>query len=171
MNPLPISSDHLPIRSDEYRRFTNVNPAQTAPQTRARPAPARPGAARFTDRDLQALRSAELPLRQRAGARTEAISGDQPAWRTSAPRLRAKCALRAGREAARQFAQAARGTQRDLRHQCRTPAPTRGTRISRHGSGACRPRLGQSGRHRRRYGGVLSRRRRSTIRSGAAQWR
>jgi hypothetical protein len=170
MNPLPILSDHLPIRSDEYRQSTHLSAAQTAPQTRAQPASARPGAARFTDRDLQTLRSAELPLRQWAGTRTEAISGDQPAWRTSAQRLRAKCALRAGCGAAGQFAQAARGTQRDLRHQCRTPAPTRGARINRHGPGVGCPRLGQSGCHHRRYGGVLSRRRRSTIRSGAAQW-
>ena len=93
MTLLQILSDYLQVRSDEYRRFAHIRAAQTAPQTCARPTPARAGAARLTDRDLQALRPAKLSLRQRPGARAEAISGDQPAEWASPQRLRAQCAL------------------------------------------------------------------------------
>ena len=169
MTPLQILSDYLLIRSDEYRRFIHLRASQPAPQTCARPAPARAGAARLTDRDLQALRPAELSLRQRAGARAEAISGDQPAERAPTQRLRAQCALPEGCGAARQFSPAARSPQRDLLDQCRAPAPTRGDRIKRHGSGPDRLRPGQGGSHRRRHGGVLPCRRRSTGQCGGTR--
>src|SRR5215472_17485533 len=101
MTRLQILSDYLQIRSDGYRRFANIRAAQTAPQTGARSTPARVCAARLADRDLQAVRPAELSLRQRAGARAEAISGDQPAERASAQRLRAQCVLSEDRGTAR----------------------------------------------------------------------
>ena len=164
-----ILSDYLLIRSDEYHNFNRIRAAQTAQQTCARPAPARAGAAGIADRDLQALRPPELSLRQRAGARTEAISGDQPAEWTSTQRLRTQCALPKGRRTARQFSPTSCGTQRDLLDQCRTPATARGDRIERHGSGPDRLRPGQSRSHRRRYGGVLPRRRRSTVQCGGAR--
>jgi hypothetical protein len=56
-----------------------------------------------------------------------------------------------------------------LLDQCRTPAPTRGDRIERHGSGPDRLRRGQSGSHRRRHGGVLPCRRRSTGQDGGTR--
>src|SRR5215469_16482743 len=114
MNRPLILSVYLVIRSDDDHRFACVGAAQAAPQTRTRPAPARVGAARLTDRDVQALRPAELPLRQRAGSRAEAVSGDQPAEWTSTQRLRTQCTLLAGHRAAWQFSPAARITQRDL---------------------------------------------------------
>lgn len=169
MTPTQILSDYLLIRSDEYRKFILIRAAQTAPQTCARPAPAPAGAAGIVDRDLQALRPAELPLRQRAGARAEAISGGQPGERAPTQRLRAQCALSEGCGAARQFSPAARSSQRDLLDQCRAPAPTRGDRIEHHGSGPDRLRLDQGGSHRRRHGGVLPCRRRSTGQCGGTQ--
>ena len=169
MNRPLILSAYLVIRSQDDHRFACVGAAQAAPQTRTRPAPARVGAARLTDRDVQALRPAELSLRQRAGARAEAISGDQPAERAPTQRLRAQCALPEGCGAARQFSPAARSPQRDLLDQCRAPAPTRGDRIERHGSGPDRLRPGQGGSHRRRHGGVLPCRRRSTGQCGGTR--
>lgn len=169
MTPLQILSDYLLIRSDGYRSFIDIRAAQTAPQTCARPAPARAGTAGIADRDLQAVRPAELSLRQRAGARAEAISGDQPAEQASTQGLRTQCALPQGRRAARQFSPAARGTQRDLLDQCRAPATARGDRIARHGSGPDRLRPGQGRSHRRRHGGVLACRRQCTGQCGGTR--
>lgn len=169
MTRLLIPSDHLSIRSDEHSESIRPSPTKTAPQTVERFATTRPYFARLVDRDLQAVRSAELSLSRWSGAWPEAISGDQSAWRASPQGICTKCHLRAGCSMAQQFSPAARCTQRGLRNQRRTPAPTRGSRIDRYGPGIDRPRLCQSGCHCRRHGRVLSRRRRSTVRSGGAQ--
>lgn len=95
MNRLLIPSDYITIRSDEYSAPVNSSSAQTPSQPSARPAPNRTTVARFADRDIQALRSAELPLRQWSGAWSEAISGDQSARRAAAQRLRPECHARA----------------------------------------------------------------------------
>ena len=169
MTRLLIPSDHLSIRSDEPSKPIRPSPAKTAQQTAERFAATRPLVARFVDRDLQAVRSSELSLPRWSGTRPEAISGDQSAWRTSPQRICTKRRLRTGYPVARQLSPAARCTERDLRDQRRTSAPPRGSRIDRHGPGVERPRFCQSGCHRRRYGGVLSRRRRFAVRSGSAQ--
>ena len=166
MNCLLIRSDDLTIRSDEYPESASNSSAQTSPQTGARLAPARAGVTRFADRDLQALRSAELPLRGRTGTRSEAISRHQSAWRAAPQRLRPECSSRARCPSDLQLPQAARGAQRDLRDQCRTPAPARGSRVDRHGPGPHRPRLRQSGGRPRRHGCVLSLCWRLAVRSG-----
>ena len=166
MNLPLIPSDDLTIRSDEYPGSVSNSSAPASPQIGARPTTARTGVTRVADRDLQALRSAELPLRRRTWTRSETISGDQPAWRATPPRLCAERCLRAGCPFDRQLPQAARGTQRDLCDQHRTSAPSRGSRVDRHGSGPYRPRLRQGGRHPRRHGRVLSRCRRLAVRSG-----
>lgn len=168
MTRLPIPSDCLSIRSDAHSESIRPSPTKTAWQTAQRFAATRPTVARFIDRDLQAVRSAELSLSRRSGARPEAISGDQSAWRASPQRICTKRRLRPGCPMARQLSPAARGTQRDLRHQCRTSAPARGSRIDRHGSGIDRLRLCQGRCHRCRYDRVLSRGRRSAVRSGGA---
>lgn len=113
--------------------------------------------------------AADLSLSQWTGAWPEAVSGDQSTWRPPSQRICTKCRLRTGRRMARQLSAAARYTQPDLRHQCGTPASTRGSRIDAHGPGVNRPRFSQSRCHRRRYDRVLSRCRRSTTGSGAAQ--
>jgi hypothetical protein len=169
MSRLLIPSDHLSIRSDEYSQSVRPSAAKTPPQTAGRVATARPSTAWRIDRDLQEMRSADLSLSRWTGAWPEAISGDQSAWRPPSQRICTKCRLRTGRRMARQFSSAARYTQPDLRHQCGTPASTRGSRIDAHGPGVNRPRFSQSRCHRRRYDRVLSRCRRSTAGSGAAQ--
>lgn len=169
MTRLLIPSDYLTIRSDEHPGSIRPSPTKTAPQTVKRFAATRPCFARFIDRDLQAVRSAELSLSRWSGARPEAIFGDQSAWRASSQGICTKRRLRAGCSMDRQLSPAARCTQRGLRNQHRTSAPTRGSRIDRYGPGTDRPRLCQSGCHCRRYGRVLSRRRRSALRSGGAQ--
>ena len=58
---LNLSDYHL-ILSDEHSRFVIHGPAQTSPPARARPASDRTDTARLADRDLQALRAAQLPL-------------------------------------------------------------------------------------------------------------
>ena len=166
---LLIRSDYLSIRSDERSESIRPSPAKTAPQIAERFAATRPCVARLVDRDLQAVRSAELSLSRRSGARPEAISGDQSAWRTSPQRLCTKRRLCTDNPMARQLSPATRCIQRDLRDQFITPAPTRGSRIDHHGSSVDRLRLCQSGRHCRRYGRVLSHRRRSTVQSGGGQ--
>jgi hypothetical protein len=50
-----------------------------------------------------------------------------------------------------------------------TPATARGAWINPHGPGACRFRLRQGGRHPRRHGCVLSRRRRPAVQSGGGR--
>ena len=169
MTRLLIPSDYLSIRSDEHSQSTRLSPTKPPPQTAERLAPTRPSAAWLVDRDLQEMRPADLSLSRWAGAWPEAISGDQSAWWASAQRICTKCRLRSGHRMARQLSPAARYTQRDLRHQCRTSASPRGSRINLHGPGVNRPRLCQSRCDRRRYDRVLSRRRRSAVGSGGAQ--
>ena len=169
MNRLLIRSDRLVIRSDELPESFRTCLAQTPSPTGARLAADRTGAARHIGRDLQALRSTELPLRRRTGTRPEAISVHQPARRATATGLRAQRHSCAGRPIDRQFPQAARNARRDLRDQYRTPAATRGSGVDRHGPGPRRPRLRQGGRHPRRHGCVLSCRRRPAVRSGGAR--
>lgn len=169
MSRLLIPSDHFSIRSDEYSQSVRPGTAKTAPQTAGRVATARSSAAWRVDRDLQEVRSAELSLPRWTGTWPKAISGDQSAWRPPAQRICTKCRLRTGRRMARKLSPAAQHTQRDLCHQCRTSASTRGSRIDTHGPGVNRPRFSPSRCHRRRYDCVLFRRRRSAVGSGGAQ--
>jgi uncharacterized protein with von Willebrand factor type A (vWA) domain len=169
MTRLLIPSDYLSIRSDEHSQSIRPSSANTTPQTAERVATARSCAAWLVDRDLQQMRSADLSLSRRSRTRPQAISGDQSARRASSPRICTKCRLRTGRRMARQLSPATRCTQRDLRHQCRTSASTRGSRIDCHGPGVNHPRLCQGRSHRRRYDRVLPRCRRSTVGSGGAQ--
>lgn len=169
MNRLLIRSDHLTDRSDCHAGSSSDSAAQTTPQTGARPSSTRAAAARIVDGDLQALRAAELPLCQWTRAWPEAVPGHQSAWRATAPRLRAERRSRARRPLDRQPPQAARRHQRDLRDQCRTAAPARGSRVDRHGPGPRRLRPGQGRRHSCRHGGILPRRRRLTVPSGGGR--
>lgn len=169
MNRLLIRSDHLTDRSDRHAGSSSDSAAQTTTQTGARPSPARAAAARVADRNLQALRPAELPLCQRTGTRSEAISGHQSAWRATAPGLRAECRARTRRPLDRQPPQGSRRAQRDLRDQRRTAAPARGSRVDRRGPGPCRLRPGQGRRRSCRHGGVLPRRRRLAVQSGGGR--
>ncbi len=169
MNRLLIRSDHLTVRSDNHAGSFSDRSAQTTPRTDTRPSPARAAAARVADRNLQALRPAELPLRRRTGTRSEAILGHQSAWRATAPGLRAERRSRARRPVDWQLPQAARSAQRDLRDQRRTPAPARGSRVDRHGPGPRRLRPGPGRRHSRRHGAVLPGRRRLAAQSGGGR--
>jgi hypothetical protein len=169
MNRLLIRSDHLSIRSDGHSRSFAISSAQASSQFGARPATAREGVTRVANRDLQTLWPAKLPLRRRAGARAEAISCDQSAWRATAPRLCAERRLRAGCPPDRQLPQATRSSQRDLCNQCRASAPARGSRVDRDGPCPRCPRFRQGGRHSRRHGCVLSRCWRLAVRSGEGQ--
>jgi hypothetical protein len=169
MNPLLIHSDRLVIRSDDSSGSFFIRVAQTSPPPRARLAANRPSPARNFGRNLQALRSAELPLRRWTGTWTQAVSVRQPARRPAAQRLCTKRRPRAGRPFDRQLPQAARSARRDLRDQYGTPATTRGSWINRHGPSTRRFRLCQGGRHPRRHGCILSCRRRPAVRSGGAR--
>jgi len=161
-----IRSEYITIRSDGYSDPIRNKPPRASPPTRARAAAARADLAWFADRDVQALRAAELPLCQRIGARPEAISGHQSAWRPASQRLRHERGSRAGCPFDRQFPQIAGGAQRDLRDQYRTSAPARGSRVGPDGSGPHRRRSRQGGCHHSRHGYLLSRCRRLTDRYG-----
>ena len=169
MNRLLIRSDHLPIRSDGHSESFAISSTQASSQSGARPATARQGVTRVANRDLQALWQAKLPLRQRTGARAEAIPSYQSAWRTAAPRLCAEHRLRAGCPSDRQLPQATRSSQRDLCDQCRASAPARGSRVDRDGPRPRCPRFRQGGRHSRRHDYVLSHCWRLAVRSGEGQ--
>src|ERR1700680_753241 len=126
---LNLSDYHL-ILSDEHSRFVIHSPAQTPPPARARPASDRTDTARLADRDLQALRPAQLPLCRWTRARPQAISfHNQSNRRAPAGRLRAECSPRRSPRVPRQLPQIARGAPRDLRDQCRTSAPPRESRL------------------------------------------
>jgi hypothetical protein len=164
-----IRSDHITIRSDEYQRSARNSSTQTPSQIGARLTANGAGVAWFANRDLQALRPAELPLRQRPRPWSEAISGHQSARKTAAPRLRPERHAPAGRQFDRQLQQAARGSQRNLCDQHGTPAPTRGSRIDLDGPVPYRHRYRQGRRGSRRHGCLLSCCWRLTIRSGERQ--
>ena len=166
MSRLLIRSDHITIRSDEHQRSARNSPTQTPSQLGSRLAANRAAVAWFVDRDLQALRPAELPLRQWPRPWPEAISGHQSARTTAPPRLHPERQARAGRQFDRQLQQAARGSQRNLCDQHGTPASTRGSRVNRDGSGPHRRRYRQGRRGSRRHGCLLSCRWRLTIQSG-----
>jgi hypothetical protein len=170
MNRLLILSDRLVIRSDHEPPVSfRPCPAQTPPSAGARFAADRTPPARHIGRDLQALRTTELPLRRWAWAWPETVFVHQPARRTAAKRLRAQRHPCAGRSVDRRLPQAARHAQRDLCDQHRTSAATRGSELDRHGPGTRRLRLHQGGRHPRRHGCVLSCRRRPAVQSGGAR--
>jgi hypothetical protein len=169
MTRLLIRSDGLVIRSDELSGSFLSGLAQSSPTARARFASDRAAPARHAGRDIQALWSAELPLRQWNRTWPEAVSVNQPARRAAAKGLRAQQCPFAGRPIDRQLPKAAPSARRDLCDQCGTPATTRGSWINRHGPGTRRFRLRQGGRHPRRNGRVLSCRRRPAVRSGGAR--
>jgi hypothetical protein len=169
MNRLLILSDRYLIRSDETAETLRRCLAQTPSPIGARIAADGAGAARHVGRNLQALRSVKLSLCGRTRAWSQAISLHQSAWWTTATRLRAKQCASASRRIDRQSPQDTRDDQRDLRDQCRTPAPTRGPRVDRDGSGVRQPQRHRSGRYRRGYDCILSRRRRPVVRRGGRQ--
>lgn len=168
MNQILIHSDRHVIRSDGHPESFFPRPTPTSPPNRARLAADRTDPARHIGRNIQALWPTELPLRRRTWTRAQAISVHQPAGnrRPAAQRLCAERHPRTGRPFDRQFPRSARCARRDLCDQHGTPASPRGAWIDRHGSGACRFRLRQGGRHPRRHGCVLSCRRRPAVQSG-----
>lgn len=169
MNRLLIPSDHITIRSDEYSGSVSRSSAQTPARPSTPPTPDRATAARLADRDIQALWPAELPLCRRAGTRSEAISGDQSARRSTPQRLCPERFAPACCEFDWQLQQAARCTQRDLCDQHGTPAPAREPRIDRDGPSPLHLRYRKGGRSARRHGCLLSCCWRLTIRSGERQ--
>jgi hypothetical protein len=148
------SSDQLLAGSVNREEHTFHRAAQAACEAPARPPPARTPAARLTAREVQALRTARLPLRQRPRPRTQALPLDQHARSTSANRLCPERRVQQSHRVPRQLPQRARGTQRDLCDQHRAPAPPRGNRLN--GSSRRGTRLHQSRRHSRRHGRILS---------------
>jgi hypothetical protein len=161
-------SDIYLIRSDRHATCVVRGAAQTSPPACGWPAPARANTARFTDRDLQALRSAELPLRRRTWARPEAISvHNQPNRRATTTWLRAECEPRSGCRVSWQFSRAAANAQRDLCDQRRASAPSRESRLD--GSGRHRPRRRQGGRHPRQHDRSLSCWWRSAVQPGGSR--
>ena len=169
MTRLLIRSDRLGIRSDGNTRSFIFGLAQTSQTARARLAADRATPARHIGRDIQALWSAELPLRRWTRTWPEAVSVHQPARRTSSKGLRTQQCPFAGRPIDRQLPQAAPSARRDLCDQCGTPATTRGSWIDRHGPSTRCFRLYQGGRHPRRHGRVLSCCRRPAVRSGGGR--
>lgn len=169
MNPFLIRSDRWLIRSDEYTKSSLDSSPQTPAQTRARLAAGRTATAWFTDRDLQTMRPAELPLRRWIGTRAEAIFGHQSARWAPAKGLHTKRSPSTSRPVRRQLPQAARNARRDLCNQHGTSPTPRGSWIDRYGPGTRRLRSCQGWRHPRRHGRVLSCCRRPAVRSGGAR--
>src|SRR3974390_1484905 len=78
MNQFLIRSDCHVIRSDENPASFLDSPAQASAHPCARPTPDRTDPTWVVDRDIQALRTAELPLRRRTRTRAEAIFVHEP---------------------------------------------------------------------------------------------
>ena len=69
-----IRSDYLSIRSDEHTASFRLRSAKATPQTTDGSAATRARVTWLFDRDLQAVRSAKLPLSRRSRTWPEAIS-------------------------------------------------------------------------------------------------
>jgi hypothetical protein len=158
------SADQLLVGSGPFEGRVFRCAAQASPQTPAQLALARARAAWLADRDLQTLRTAGMPLRERTWPRAQALSIDQHDRAAAADGLCAeRCPCRSQR-IPRQLPPSARGAQRHLRNQRRTAAAARASRLD--GPRCRRPRLHQGGRHPRRYDRILSCRRRLAVRTG-----
>jgi hypothetical protein len=145
-------SDNYLILSGHHAKRVISGLAQTAPSTRPRTATHRTVDARFSHRDLPALRSTKLSLRRWSGAWTKAIFvNNQANRRTPAAWICPECSLSKSHGVPRQFSQAAANAQRDLRDQCRTFAATRGSWVNDDGPYALHPRRSQGGRCHRRH--------------------
>ena len=154
-----ILSEGLLNRSDESQGSFHLRLSQTSPRTCAGHASDRASDARDADRDLQALRPVQLPLRRRSGPRAQALSLGQPAWRAASQKLCAQRRLWPSRSIHQQLARPTRCARRDLCDQHRACSTPRGSWIDRHGSRARPVRLDTGGRHSCRHGCGLSRRR------------
>ena len=166
MTHLLIRSDRLVSRSDGHPTPFISGIAQTPPHARARLAAHRAGAARLADRGLQTLWRPNCHCMNGPGHdRSDICPSLSPAVALEGTTFQQR--LSASRAIDRQFPQAARRARRDWRDQRRTLATTRRDWIDRHGSGSRRSRLRQGGRHRGRYGRVLSRRGPAVRRGGA----
>ena len=153
--PLNQSDSNL-IRSGCHEQRFFRGSTQAPPSASARLATAREDHTRVTNRDLQALRSIQLPLQQWPWARTQALfvySG--PNRRPPTAWLRAKRSLSASRQFSCQLPRAKGDAQRDLRDQRRASASPRGSRLN--GAGCRNPRFNQGGHHHRQYDRILSR--------------
>ncbi len=168
MNRASIPSDRLVTRSDEPSGFIPVRPTQTTSRIGARLAAGRVHFTRHADRDLQALRAAELPLCQRTGTRPQALSVYQPTWTASTKRLRAQWRGSSGRPANRRRPQAAQFARRYLCNQRGIAETSRGARVAHHGSGTRCFRYCQGRCHSCRYGHCVPRCWYLAARSGGA---
>jgi hypothetical protein len=163
-------SDITLIRSARHAKCFLRSPAQTPPPNHAWLAPSRADCTRIIDRDLQALRPTQLPLRRRTRARPQAISVDsRPNRRAPTARLCAECNLPPSRRVSGQLPQATRDAQRDLRDQCRASASPRESRLN--GSGRRSTRFHQGGCHHRQHDRILSGWRRSAAQPGRSRSR
>ena len=164
-----ILSDRLSRQSDDSQEPFHLRLARTPPPTRAGCAADRAGDARDAKRGLQALRPAQLPLCRRSGTRTQVLSLGQSAQRATSQRLCAQRRRWARRSVHQQLARLTRCARRDLRHQYRASATTRGAWIERHASRARPVRRDPGGRHSCRHGRGLSRRRSAARCGGEAR--
>jgi hypothetical protein len=157
-----ILSDSLLGHSDDSQKPVCRGPSQTSPSACPKLASAGADHARDVACGLQAVRPAQLSLRRRPRPWAQILSLGQPARRPTPPRLRAQRRLSACRRVHRQLAHATNGARRDLRHQHRAIAATRGSWIARYGACTHPVRLDAGGLYSCRHGHVLSRRRSAT---------
>lgn len=157
MTRILIPSDRLDEQSDESQGFFSTGPARTPSSHRARDSADRTGHARDPERDLQALRPSQLPLRRRPRPWAQALSLRQPIRRTAPQRLCAQRRYGSRRTVDQQSAPASPSSRRDLRDQYRAFAAPRGSWVERHEPRECSVRLDRGGSHYRRHGVGLSR--------------
>jgi len=160
-------SDQLLQWSDCRERHLVSRPPRASSPAPRRDAGPRSLAAGFIGREIQALRSARLSLRQRPGPWTEALSVDQHDRPAAADGLCAECRIRRSQRVPRQLPQGSRHAERDLCDQRRTSAAPRSARLN--GLGRRLPRLRQGGRHHRQHDRILSCCRRPAARTGGGR--
>src|ERR1700693_902282 len=96
------SADQLSMRSGRFEGCFFRRAAQASPQTPGQLALARARAPRLADRDLQTLRTAGLPMRERTWSRAQALSIDQHDRAAAADGLCAERRLRGSQRVPRQ---------------------------------------------------------------------
>ena len=165
--PLILSDTSLKPSDESQGSFRHGLTRTTTPAG-TRCALDRAGDARHVERDIQTLRSAQLPLCQRPGPRTQALSVRQPSRQLAAQRLRTQCRLWPRRPVHQQLAQAAQYARRNLRDQYRADAAPRRSWIDRDGSCVHPVRPNTGGCHSCRHGCGLSRRRPAACCGGEA---
>jgi hypothetical protein len=121
MNRIWQQSDHIKMWSDAVERRTHHNSAKTTWRLAQGSAAPRRHFARLPDQALQALRQAQLQVRERSRSWTQVLPLGQSLERATLHGIRPSGPVRQGLRVSRQLPSTTPDPRRGLRHQPRTP--------------------------------------------------